>query len=78
MSATKQDWLKGSFPSWLVAGLLAANCYFVKRYVDQGDEDKRTLYGYVYDHEKRITRVESHPRMMGMIGAPTNNVSRTQ
>jgi hypothetical protein len=74
MSATKQDWLRGSFPSWLVAGLLAANCYFVKRYVEQGDEDKRTLYGYAYDHEKRITRIESKPGMLGMIQSRTNSV----
>lgn len=60
---TDRQWWKGSFPAWLVAGLIAMNCFFVKRYLDQADEDRRMLF----DHERRITKIEASPRVLGMV-----------
>lgn len=75
MSKQVPSWLKGNLPTWLVVGMLTVNCWFIKRYVEQMDDNVRTLFTGMYDHEKRIIRMEAAPsgsRMMGMLSTETN------
>jgi hypothetical protein len=77
MSTPKANWLKGNLPTWLGVGLLSVNMWFIQRYVSQMDANDRALFAGQYDHEKRITRIESTPRMLGW-ATPTNISSRAQ
>jgi hypothetical protein len=61
MSASKQEWLKGSLAGWLATVFLAANCFFIKRYVEAADRDRVMLYS----HETRISVLEARKMAMG-------------